>query len=70
MNLTLGDFAFASIAIAVAVAFLLYLLLDLPPGMVAGGSLLIGIGMPNIVVGWKAKKRGRSSTCCSPRRST
>ena len=53
MNLTLGDFAFASIAIAVGVAFLLYLLLDLPPGMALGGSLLIGVGLPNL---WSARR--------------
>ena len=66
MNLTLGDFAFASIAIAVGVAFLLYLLLDLAPGIVLGGSLLIGIGIPNIVVGWKAKRRGRQFNLLFP----
>jgi tight adherence protein B len=58
MNLTLGDFAFASVALAVAVAFLLTMLLDLPPGMVLVGSLLIGVGVPNLVVGIKAKRRG------------
>lgn len=58
LNLTLGDFAFAAVAIAVAVAFALYLLLDLPPGMVLAASLMIGIGIPNVVVGWKARKRG------------
>jgi tight adherence protein B len=58
LNLTLGDFAFAAAAIAVAVAFALYLLLDLPPGMVLVVSLLIGIGIPNVVVGWKARRRG------------
>jgi tight adherence protein B len=66
MNLTLGDFAFAAIAIAVAVAFLLYLLLDLPPGAILVGALLIGIGIPNIVVGWKAKKRGRQFNLLFP----
>lgn len=58
LNLTLGDFAFAAVAMAVAVAFALYLLLDLPPGMVLAASLMIGIGIPNVVVGWKARKRG------------
>ena len=65
-NLTLGDFAFASIATAVAVALLLYLLLDLPPGAILAGSLLIGVGIPNIVVGWKAKKRGRQFNLLFP----
>lgn len=66
MNLTLGDFAFASVAIAVAVAFALYLLLDLPPGMVLAGSLMIGIGIPNFLVGWKARKRGRDFNLLFP----
>src|SRR5258708_15432061 len=59
MNLTLGDYAFISIALAVAVAFLLYLVLDMAPGVALAGSLLIGIGLPNVWVGWKAKKRGQ-----------
>lgn len=66
LNLTLGDFAFASVAIAVGVAFLLYLFLDLPPGMVLVGALLLGIGIPNLVVGFKAKKRGRQFNLLFP----
>ncbi|MBN9088976.1 MAG: type II secretion system F family protein [Reyranella sp.] len=66
VNLTLGDFAFASIALAVGVAFLLYLFLDLPPGMVLVGALLIGIGIPNLVIGIKAKKRGRAFNLLFP----
>jgi tight adherence protein B len=66
MNLTLGDFAFASIAIAVGFAFLLYLFLDLPPGMVLVGALLTGVGVPNLVVGIKAKKRGRAFNLLFP----
>jgi len=66
MTLTLGDFAFASIALSVAIAFTLYLTIDLPPSMVLVGSLLIGVGIPNIVVGWKAKKRGRQFNLLFP----
>jgi tight adherence protein B len=66
MSLTLGDFAFAAIAIAVAVAFVFYLFLDLPPGIVLTASLLFGIGIPNIVVGWKAKRRGRQFNLLFP----
>jgi tight adherence protein B len=66
MNLTLGDFAFASIAMAVGTAFALYLTLDLPPGMVLVGALLIGVGVPNLVVGFKAKKRGRQFNLLFP----
>lgn len=66
MNLTLGDFAFASIALAVAVAFVLSLVLDLPPGMILVGSLLVGVGIPNLVVGFKAKKRGRQFNLLFP----
>ncbi len=59
MNITLGDFAFATLALSMAMAFLLYLVLDLAPGVALLGSLMIGIGLPNIVIGIKAKKRGR-----------
>ena len=58
-TMTLGDYAFVSISLAVAVAFLLYLILDMAPGVALGGSLLVGIGLPNVWVGWRAKKRGR-----------
>jgi tight adherence protein B len=66
MNVTLGDFAFASIAMAIGTAFALYLTLDLPPVMVLAGSLLIGVGIPNLVVGFKAKKRGRQFNLLFP----
>ena len=64
--MTLGDYAFISISIAVAVAFVLYLVLDLAPGMALGGSLLLGIGLPNMWVGWRAKKRGRKFNLLFP----
>ena len=66
MNVTLGDFAFAALALAMAVAFLLYLVLDLPPGVALIGSLMVGIGLPNVVIGWKAKKRGRQFNLLFP----
>lgn len=66
MNVTLGDFAFATLALAMAMAFLLYLVLDLPPAIALVGSLLVGVGIPNVVVGWKAKKRGRQFNLLFP----
>ena len=65
-NMTLGDYAFVSISIAVAVAFLLFLLLDMAPGVALGGSLLVGISLPNVWVGWRAKKRGRKFNLLFP----
>jgi tight adherence protein B len=65
-NLTLGDFAFATIAIAVAVAFMCYLFLDLPPGIVAVAALVVGFGIPNLVIGWKVLKRGRQFNLLFP----
>jgi tight adherence protein B len=59
MNVTLGDYAFVSISLAVAMAFLLYLVMDMAPGVALGGSLMVGIGLPNVWVGWRAKKRGQ-----------
>jgi tight adherence protein B len=66
MNVTLGDFAFAALALAMAIAFLLYLVLDLPPGVALIGSLMVGVGLPNVVVGIKAKKRGRQFNLLFP----
>ena len=43
MNLTLGDFAFISIAIAVALAFLLHVVLDLAPVITLAGSLVVSL---------------------------
>ena len=65
-NMTLGDYAFVAISIAVAVAFVLYLVLDLAPGMALAGSLLVGVGLPNMWVGWRAKKRGRKFNLLFP----
>ena len=42
MSVTLGDFVFASLALAVAAAFLLYLVLDVAPGVALLGSLSAG----------------------------
>lgn len=59
VNVTLGDYAFASLALSISVAFLLYLVLDLSPVPALGGALVVGLGLPNAVVGWKAKRRAR-----------
>jgi tight adherence protein B len=66
MNVTLGDFAFATLALSMAMAFLLYLVLDLPPGVALVGSLSIGVGLPNIVIGMKTKKRSRQFNLLFP----
>ena len=57
MNLTLGDYAFLSIAIAVAVAFLLHLVLELSPVITLGGAFVTGVGLPNLWISRVAKKR-------------
>jgi tight adherence protein B len=66
MNITLGDFAFASIALAIATAFLMYIVLDFSPGASLAGSLVIGVGLPNVVIGMKARKRGRKFNLLFP----
>jgi tight adherence protein B len=66
MSVTLGDFVFASLALAVAVAFLLYLVLDVAPGVALLGSLSVGFGLPNVVVGMKSKKRARKFNLLFP----
>jgi tight adherence protein B len=58
LNLTLGDYAFISIAIAVAVGFLLHVVLELAPAIALGASLVIGLGLPNLWITRKARKRG------------
>ena len=64
--MTLGDYAFIAISLAVAMAFVLYLVLDMAPGMALAGSLLLGIGLPNVWVGWRAKKRGQKFNLLFP----
>jgi len=66
MSVTLGDFVFVSLALAVAVAFVLYLVLDLSPTVALVSSLCVGFGLPNVVVGAKAKKRGRKFNLLFP----
>ncbi len=58
LNLTLGDYAFISIALAVAVDFVLSVVLNLAPGIALGAALAAGIGLPNMWIGMVAKKRG------------
>ncbi|MBL0897140.1 MAG: type II secretion system F family protein [Reyranella sp.] len=65
-SMTLGDFAFMSLAISMGMAFLLYLVLDLAPGVALGGSLGIGIGLPNVWLGWKARKRAQQFNLLFP----
>lgn len=65
-TMTLGDFAFMSLAISMGMAFLLYLVLDLAPGVALGGSLGIGIGLPNVWLGWKARKRAKQFNLLFP----
>ena len=66
MNLTLGDFAFTSLALAVAIAFFLYVILDVSPAVALGSSLMVGVGLPNVWVGWKARKRGQQFNLLFP----
>lgn len=65
-TMTLGDFAFMSLALSMAMAFLLYLVLDLAPGIALGGSLAIGIGLPNVWLGWKTRKRAKQFNLLFP----
>jgi tight adherence protein B len=66
MNVTLGEFASAALALALVVAFGLKLLLGLPPLMALVGALAIGVGVPNFVVGRKARKRGEKFNLLFP----
>lgn len=65
-NLTLGDFAFTSLALSVGMAFLLFVIVDLAPPVALGSSLMIGVGLPNVWVGWKARRRGQQFNLLFP----
>jgi len=65
-NVTLGDFAFTSLALSVATAFLLFVVLDLAPAIALGSSLLIGVGLPNFWIGWTARRRGQKFNLLFP----
>ncbi len=65
-NLTLGDFAFTSLALSVGMAFLLFVIVDLAPPIALGSSLIIGVGLPNTWIGWKAKRRGQQFNLLFP----
>lgn len=66
MNLSLGEFAVASLGLVLALAFVFHVLLRLPLPLVLGGSLAIGVGVPNYFVGWKARKRGHAFNLLFP----
>lgn len=65
-NLTLGDFAFTSVALSVGMAFLLFVIVDLAPLVALGSSLAIGVGLPNAWIGWKARQRGQKFNLLFP----
>jgi tight adherence protein B len=66
LSISLGDLAFASLSLSMGMAFLLYLVLDMAPGTALIGSLLLGVGIPNVAIGWMAKKRGRQFNLLFP----
>jgi len=57
-TLTLGDYAFVCGALGVATAFLLNVVLDLSPLIALGSALAVGLGLPNLWIGWKGRRRG------------
>lgn len=66
MNVTLGEFASAALALALAVAFGLKVLLGLPLPIALVGAVAVGFGVPNFVVGRKARKRGEKFNLLFP----
>ncbi|UYN93298.1 MAG: type II secretion system F family protein [Enhydrobacter sp.] len=58
LNISLGDLAFVSTSLSMGMAFLFYLVLDLAPAAALIGSLMLGVGVPNIAIGWMARRRG------------
>lgn len=65
-NMTLGDYAFASLSLAIGVAFVLFLVFDMSPGPALAGAAMIGFGLPHVWVGWRAKKRGQKFNLLFP----
>lgn len=65
-NMTLGDYAFASLSLAIGVAFVLFLVFDMSPGPTLAGASMIGFGLPNVWVGWRARKRGQKFNLLFP----
>jgi tight adherence protein B len=66
MKVTLGEFAFAALGLTLVAGIVFFVLLGLPPLLAAIGSLAIGVGVPNFVVGWKARKRGQKFNLLFP----
>jgi tight adherence protein B len=66
MNVSLGEFALAALALALVVAFVLKVLLGLPSLVAFLGALTIGAGVPNFVVGRKARRRGQKFNLLFP----
>lgn len=66
MNVSLGEFAVVALGLALALGFVQYVVLGLPPGIAASTSLTLGFGVPNYIVGWKARKRGQKFNLLFP----
>ena len=65
-NMTLGDYAFASLSLTIGVAFTMFLVFDMSPLPTLVGATMIGFGLPNVWVGWRAKKRGQKFNLLFP----
>jgi tight adherence protein B len=66
LKMTLGDFGLACLSVAMVMAFLLYVVFALPAAVALFGALTIGVGLPNIVLGRKARKRGQKFNLLFP----
>ncbi|MCF8532749.1 MAG: type II secretion system F family protein [Reyranella sp.] len=66
MNVTLGDFAFAAMALTAGLAFLFVVVLEITPPIALGGSLILGLGLPNAWVSRKARRRGQQFNLLFP----
>ncbi|MBS0222854.1 MAG: type II secretion system F family protein [Proteobacteria bacterium] len=66
MNVSLGEFAFATLGLALVLGFVFFVLLGLPAIMALGLAMVIGLGVPNFVVGWKARRRGQKFNLLFP----
>jgi len=66
LKMTLGDFALACLFVAIVLAFLFYVVFALPAAVALLGALTIGIGLPNVVLSRKARKRGQKFNLLFP----
>ncbi|SKA36967.1 tight adherence protein B [Enhydrobacter aerosaccus] len=66
VKFSLGEFAFGCLAIAVAAWFLFSVVLAMPPLVALAAALALGLGVPNVILGRRVRRRAQKFNLLFP----